>query len=275
MLPVSSVQVVYKPTAECISIARKYSEVLRTHGITTGVSVVDDVDSSTIAGKDLIVSIGGDGTILRISRCLQKPTDTPLILPHQCGRRNSFYEDVTLEVDSIIERVLKGDFTVQLYPRGKVCVKENCFFFLNEAALINADLGKVAGFTVAISSPGLRSKYDFEGDGLIVSTAPGSAGYNLSARGPLTPAGLEILIVTHLNPIQLGMPSIIVEANLSVIEVSSRDYSVLYIDGENTTSLGRREPVRVTGSSSYLKIIRFSGVHDTVRRILGKRRIVY
>ncbi|WP_042667764.1 NAD(+)/NADH kinase [Desulfurococcus amylolyticus] len=275
MYPVSSVHIVYKPTRECIEIARKYSGVFRERGVSVEISTVDDVSPRFILNKDIVVSIGGDGTMLRISMMLQDEKSIPLILPHPCGRRNNFYEESMPEIPVVVERIFKGDFVIHTYPRGRLCIKGGCIDFLNEVAVVNKDMGRVVGFRISVASPGIHSTYEFEGDGLIVSTVPGSAGYNLSAGGPLITGDSEELIITHLNPMQLGMPSIIVPAYASIIEASSRGYAILYIDGDKLKLLDKGETVRITGSTSYLKLIRFSTVYERIRTVLSRRRIVY
>ncbi|ADV65381.1 NAD(+)/NADH kinase [Desulfurococcus mucosus] len=275
MYPVSSVYVVYKPTRECMDIAKKYSDLFKGRGVSVEVSTVDDASTRSVVDKDLVLSVGGDGTILRISLMLQGESTTPLILPHPCGRRNTFYDEDIPSASLIVEKVLKGDFMVQLYPRGRVCVRDRCVYFLNEAAVLNMDMGRVIGFTVTVRSAGVYSRYDFEGDGFIVSTAPGSAGYNLSARGPLVAGWGDELVLTHLNPMQLGIPSITLPAYVSVVEAASRGYTVLYVDGEKMRLLDRREPVRITGGVGFLKLVRFSSGRDLIKIVLGKRRVVY
>jgi len=275
MYPVSSIHIVYKPTSKCLDIARRYSDAFKSRGVRVGVSTVDDVTPRSMLDKDVVLSIGGDGTLLRVSMMLQGDVVEPLILLHPCGRRNTFYDEDLPGVEVIVEKLLRGDFLIHTYPRGRACIRDKCFNFLNEIAVLNMDMGRVIGFTVSISAPGVKSVYEFEGDGVLVSTVPGSAGYSLSAGGPLVAGCVDGLIVTHLNPMQLGIPSMVLPLSSSNVEVSSRGYAIVYADGEKVKLLDKREVVKIAGGVSFLKIVRFTPRRDMVRIVLGRRRVVY
>lgn len=270
MIKIGKAMVVFKPSIQCLELAKSVSEALKSRGIGIFVKTVDDLYGSSLEGFDLIVSVGGDGTILRIAE-LVKSAYSPPILPIPCGRRNIFYESIAGNLGEAVARVLEGDFYVQEYYRLRCCVEGSCWEAFNEALIVSANPGKVTGFVIEVESTGVLSRYKFEGDGVIVSTAQGSTAYNLSARGPLVSSAHPSIIVTPLNPMELNLPPLVLPHALTKVKVSSRGYSTLYVDGEMKLALGRGEEVLISGSGSPVRLIRFSPASDMVSTIARNR----
>lgn len=269
-----SALIIYKPTDKCFEIARSFSNEFKKQGIQITVYTVNDIHFLGSEKYDLILSVGGDGTFLKVSRLLQKCPEMPLILPYPCGRRNTFYESLSLSIKDIVRNVLDGMFRIEFYPRLRVCVKETCMYFLNEIALININLGKIAKYDINIQSHGTNNSFSFEGDGVLVSSASGSAAYNLSAGGPLVDFTSNLMIFTPLNPLQRDLPSIVLPSILSKVEIYPKEASHMFIDGENMGIVERDVKILITGGSNYIRIIRFGYVRNLVKNILETRRAV-
>lgn len=263
MIKIGKAMVVFKPSIRCLDLAKSVSEALKSRGVEIFVKTVDDLYGSSLSGFDLIVSVGGDGTVLRIAE-LMKSAYSPPILPIPCGRRNIFYESIAGDLGDAVARVLRGDFYIQEYYRLSCCLENSCWEAFNEALVVSANPGKVTGFVIEVDSPGVFSRYRFDGDGVIVSTAQGSTAYNLSARGPLVSSAHPSIIITPLDPMELNLPPLVLPHALTKVKVSSRGYSTIYIDGEMKLTLGRGEEVLISGSKSPVRLIRFSPAHDIV-----------
>ncbi|MEM0506057.1 MAG: NAD(+)/NADH kinase [Thermosphaera sp.] len=269
----TKVGLIYKPTLKCIEMVKEVSNIFAGKGLKVDVYTVDDVIPAEVGQSDLVIVVGGDGTLLKASITLQA-SEAP-ILPILCGRRGAFYDPLDEPLSVIVEKIIKGDFVIQYYPRLKACRGGECRVFINELAISSMDQGKVTGFSVSISTPGISSRYEFEGDGVLVSSSPGSAAYNLSAGGPLVDAWNDLMIITPLNPMQLKIPSIVLPASLTAVRVSCRGFSTMFLDGEKIATLGKGEEVLITGSGKYLRVARFKSRRDLIRNVIESRRVVF
>lgn len=266
--------VLYKPTQKCLAVAKKITERLRSSGIRLVVATADDLQKRG-ERPDLIVSVGGDGTFLLAAGLVGERDDT-LILPIPCGRRNILYEEEAEEIDMVVERLSSGDFYVESIHRLKIGVEEEERLFLNEAVLINTNLGKIMGIRVEVLSPGVMSQYSFEGDGLLISTSKGSSAYNLSAKGPLVAPLLHSIILTPLNPIELNSPSSVLPAFSTMIKmVPIRGSLNIFVDGQFFKNVSKGTEIAVSGSTGFLRVIRFKPVVDLIGSSVEWRCVGY
>jgi len=264
--------VIYKPVTECFDKMKKIVSLIRSRGLDVDVYSIDDIVYEKKVEADVVIGIGGDGTLLKISRVFQNYT--PLILPIPCGRRKVLYEDISEDVyEDIVDRLVKGEYRIQLHRRIRFKVFEKEFLALNEGLLISSDRGRVTGFTITIKTPTYRSRYSFDGDGLLIGPSTGSAAYNLSARGSLLDYILDDIFITPLNPMELDNAPLILPP-LSKITIVSRGIVELYIDGEKTLELEPHTPVEVEPCIKNFRIIRFFR-NDYLRKVFRKRRIRY
>ena len=141
-----------------------------------------DIDMSAF---DMVVSLGGDGTILRAARLVGK-SRVP-ILGINFGHLGFLVNSSEDGVVPIVAAALAGDVTreeraslhVDLISEGNVVASR---FALNEFSVTRGALGRIIDFGLEISGNHI---VDMRGDGLVVSSATGSTAYALSAGGPL------------------------------------------------------------------------------------------
>ncbi|ADI31217.1 ATP-NAD/AcoX kinase [Staphylothermus hellenicus DSM 12710] len=265
--------VIYRPTPTCLEKTKKIIELLREYGLAVNSFWVDDLIKEMKIKTDLVVSIGGDGTLLKISRVFQDTT--PLILPIPCGRRTALYEPIdTSDLEKILDMVMNGLFTIQTLSRIDVILDNNRYTALNEAELISIDRGRVIRSKITVKTPAFVSEYYLEGDGILIGTSPGSAAYNLSVRGPFIDYFLETIYITPLNPMELNISPIIVPP-LSKILIETMGIMEIYIDGERTDILGPHRKILVEHSNKDFRIMRIYGKKDFIRDVFEKRRILH
>ncbi|HJF65886.1 ATP-NAD kinase [Slackia equolifaciens] len=192
-----------------------------------------DIDMSAF---DMVVSLGGDGTILRAARLVGK-SRVP-ILGINFGHLGFLVNSSEDGVVPIVAAALAGDVTreeraslhVDLISEGNVVASR---FALNEFSVTRGALGRIIDFGLEISGNHI---VDMRGDGLVVSSATGSTAYALSAGGPLVAPDFKGLILVPLAPHSLLSraivtdPSDIVEIDLSR-NPESREASY-FVDGE-------------------------------------------
>lgn len=267
--------IVYKPVDACYTFASMASNFLKSRSIDSCAVTIDDL-SPQVAERllerefDAVLSIGGDGTFIRTSKLFYGH----LIIPYPCGRRNTFYEQGLGDIDQVLDLALRGQFYIEFIPLYRICHLDSCFDFINDAVLISSDLGKANRYRVRARIHYVNNEVSFEGDGLIISTAYGSGGHNLSAKGPLVAPLMSTLVITPINPIQLNTPSLVVSA-LSTVEINVGNNVVLYIDGDRVGDFGKKQVFTVRHGLKHVKVARFLTLRNTWRSVLDRRGRIY
>lgn len=272
---VDRIVIVYKTSQICMDKVKKIISIMRRRGYEIEVYTVDDMVREIDKKPDIVISVGGDGTLLKISRIYQNYT--PLVLPIPCGRRTVFYEEIDDEqFENVMDRLENGFFTIELLRRIKIVVMDNNnneFLALNEVLIVSADRGKVTGFEIDIISLSLDSKLKFDGDGVMIGASPGAAAYNLSVRGPLIDYLSDNIFITPLNPMELNLAPMVVPI-FSKIFVRSRGYTELYIDGEKEVEIKPYTCIQIEPSNRSFRVIRMFN-RDFIKKVLDKRKVVF
>ena len=218
---------------------------------------------------DLIIVLGGDGTMLSASRHL-KGKEVP-ILGVNLGGLGFLTETSVEELPSTLEKVIKGDFGVSRRIMLLVTVRRGGdrvfeFSILNDAVITKDALARIIDIETFVNEEYLTT---YKGDGLIFSTPTGSTGYSLAAGGPLIYPSLTNIIVTPICPhMPTNRPIILPEGVTAKAVLSSMEEKVLLtIDGQIGFPLEygdevvvRRSPYTVSliksSSKGYFEILR-------------------
>ncbi|MEM0356047.1 MAG: NAD(+)/NADH kinase [Desulfurococcaceae archaeon] len=260
--------IIYKPVDKCIDKLHYIINILKERKVDIKVLSVDDVVKIDET-PDLVIGIGGDGTILKISSAFQNKS--PITLPIPCGRRMIFYERFDNgELANILNRVFNGDFRIESLRRINVEFSNKVYTVLNEALLLSTDRGRVTGFEVRIESISRTYNYGFDGDGVMVGGAPGSTAYNLTVGGSIVDPGVESIFITPLNPMDRSLTQITVPL-ISYVTLSSRGRTELYLDGEKVANVPPHQVVSIYPCHYKLRIIRI-GRKNIIRDIYERRR---
>ncbi len=262
MRAVALVENTSRPAAA--ALAARATEWCEQHGV-----AVREVGAAPLADDiDLIVSIGGDGTMLNTVD-LVYPTPIPIvgINAGQLGYLNAFEG---AEIESALDRIANGDFEVQ--RRCVVeCVVESPgeetarWFGLNEVVLERIDSGRLVRLEVAINGVPFTT---YAADGVIVSTPTGSTAYSFSVRGPIVSPTGRLLVLTPVSPHMLFDRSLVLAADetveLSVIDECS---VTVYIDGRRGRDLavGARVTCRVAPDPVMIVAPRDMGFHQILK----------
>ncbi len=228
------------------------------------VSVNQD-DREDLKNKDLIIVLGGDGTILKVARLIV-PLGIP-VLGINLGEFG-FLSHVNIKgLYPALEKVLDGDYNVQerILLEGKVINSsetnnntnlKNIFLSLNDIVIKNATSARVIKLKVK-----LRNKWfaDCIGDGLIISTPTGSTAYSLAAFGPIVYPMLPLFLITPICPHALTFRPLVVPSNeLISIQVKSKENVMLSIDGQEERDLFYNDIVEIRQAKQKLKLISLS-----------------
>ena len=213
---------------------------------------------------DLMIVLGGDGTILTYARKYKK-YNLP-IMGINLGRIGAL---AVAELDDYliyVDKFLNDDYTVinHLALEGKIIYSNNKvkkFVAFNDVVVHRGVSPKILGVKIAINNTEFSEVYT---DGIIVSTPNGSSAYNLSAGGPLLSTSSACYVITPICPQSKTFSSLVVSkddvVHLTVCknENVSRNQNVVIVDGDVEYPVNANDIVLIKKSTKNLKLIQFS-----------------
>ncbi|MFN7941435.1 MAG: NAD(+)/NADH kinase [Thermoanaerobaculia bacterium] len=216
---------------------------------------------------DLVVVLGGDGTLLSVAR---RFAGGPPILGVNLGRLGFLTEVPRAGLYPALIELLAGRYTVE--PRSLFDVElvrpdgtRRAFRALNDAVIAKSALARIIELRVTIEGHPV-SRY--RADGLVISTPTGSTAYNLSAGGPILHPLLPVAVLTPICPHTLTLRPLVVPDS-SVLDISletQREKVYLTIDGQEGTDLVYHDRIRITRCPQSVSLVRVH--HRTVFDVL-------
>ncbi len=249
---------------EALTLAAKLVEKFKTEGLHVSIE-------STLAKRlrltegqapiesmktNLIVTIGGDGTILRT--CLRLPKPEPPILAIDMGVRGFLTEISPEKALEAVDKYLKGTYTVEQYSKlasfvGDIRLPDA----LNEVFVTSRHLAKL--LHVRILKNG-KPVVDCRADGVIMSTQVGSTGYTFSAGGPILDPELDAFVLTPVCPITVMCPIVFSATSKVTVELLNPKAAKVVIDGDFQKPMGGKAVSILVKKSEYKSsFIRFEG----------------
>lgn len=251
-----------------LTLARALDAALEKRGL----EVLFDSDSAAALGRpgglprerlarasDLVIVVGGDGTLLSIAR--SAPTSTP-VLGINVGVLGFLAGLSRNEALSRLDEVLAGEFREDRRLRLAVAVtggpRPARFQALNDAVLNKEALARISTFRVELDA---RPVVEFRADGVIVSTPTGSTAYNLSAGGPILHPQLPAVVITPICPHTLSQRPLVVPAEtvigLRILDPPTTSGGVyLTLDGQEGLPIRPEFAVEIRPSSSAVTLLR-------------------
>jgi NAD+ kinase len=215
--------------------------------------------TESLASKcDLVIVLGGDGTLLAAARLFYK-RDIP-ILPVNLGSLG-FLTSVTLaELYPLLEQVLAGTYRLsermmleaQVMRDGKTIHAERA---LNDAVVNQAALARLMDFHLHIDGSHVGH---YRADGLIVATPTGSTAYSLAAGGPIVHPDLNAFVITPICPHMLTNRPLVVP-DISKIEITFRHGTEpvhLTLDGQVGFQLEPDDRIAIEKSAAKIRLVR-------------------
>ncbi len=205
---------------------------------------------------DFIVTIGGDGTILRT--CIAAPKPEPPMLTINMGVRGFLTEVEPKEACAAVEKILKGEFKIEKCAKLAVSTDEEAIpDALNDVVISAGEPSKILYTQICKDEkPILKC----QADGLIVSTQTGSTGYSLSAGGPVLDPEVDAFILTPICSLTV-FRSLVFPADSHVTIKAIRPKKILVlVDGNYRQLVAAKDPtLTVTRSKNVTSFIRFEG----------------
>jgi NAD+ kinase len=240
-------------------------------GIVEGVEIWPDEKISN--PPDLMVVLGGDGTLLSVIRRIGD-NEVPILGVNLGGL--GFLTEITRdELFPVLERVIQGEFRTHdrvalrasVVRRGKQAAE---FRVLNDAVITKGALARIMELKTTINGEYVAT---FRADGLILSTPTGSTAYTLSAGGPIVYPSLKTIIVTPICPHTLTNRPVIIPDNVTIritLESESEDV-FLTLDGQVGFPMKRGDTVEVRKAVGRVLLIEspYKGYFEVLRTKLG------
>jgi NAD+ kinase len=203
---------------------------------------------------EFIITVGGDGTILRT--CVSIPKPEPPILAINMGVRGFLTEVEPKNAIAAVEKCLKGEFTIEKCMKLSVTANGTNFPNALNEVLISAD--EPAKLLYAQILKGDEQILNCQADGLMIATQTGSTGYSLSAGGPVLDPGIDAFVLTPVCALSV-LRSIVFPADSSLtVKVLRPKRILVVIDGAYRQIIISKLPsITVTRSKYETSFIRF------------------
>lgn len=219
---------------------------------------------------DLLLSIGGDGTILETSK-LVRDSGVP-VLGINTGRLGFLSSIAREQISYAVRAIAKNDLSIEersviaLEQPGKLFPEWN--FAINEFSVIKKDSSSMITVDTFIDGEYLNSYW---ADGLIVSTPTGSTAYNLSCGGPIISPQSKSFVITPISPHNLNIRPIVLPDNSEIrLKINGRDESyLLALDARNKVYSSEEDLIlRKANFSFKLAKLKSDNFYSTLRNKL-------
>ncbi|AEH06992.1 inorganic polyphosphate/ATP-NAD kinase [Methanothermococcus okinawensis IH1] len=244
-----------------------------------------------------IISIGGDGTVLRASRVING-NEIPII-PINMGTVGFLTEFNKNKVFEAIDKIVNGNYEIEKrtkcaglikhadYSLSSGCEdKDNKNNFnnshnynnfqkilpdaLNEVVIITKSPAKMLHFEVYVNGNFVE---DVRADGLIVSTPTGSTAYSLSAGGPILEPSVDAFVIVPICPFKLFSRPIVIDGNSEIKIKVLKKSTLVVVDGNIEDEAKKGDEIILRKSNSYSYFVKGCNFYNKLRKlsIIGKR----
>jgi len=253
---------------ESLQLAEKIGAFLETEGVPDiwhASAWEPETVLDRLSSADLLITLGGDGTLLRAAR-MGAPYNAPM-LGVKMGKLGFLAEILPENWRKSLHQVLTGRYWLEERLMVRACVERpddngmRCiiceFDALNDVVVSRGDLARVVRISAYLDGEYLTT---YSCDGVIVSTATGSTGYALAVGGPILPPELRNILLIPIAP-HLSMDRAVVLSEGSEVRLQAyADYHpMLTVDGQVVVELQDDDQVVITGSP---RVARFIRLHD-------------
>ncbi len=238
-----------------------------------------DLNSMTSKNTKFLISVGGDGTLLRVANGISQ-SDPPPILGVNIGSIGFLDETNDRRVYKDLIKVLKGEFIIETCVKLAPYIVKNSEEIklnnaLNEILIVSSKNSKVLQISVKVNGIFLNRSYL---DGVIISTSTGSTAYNLSAGGSIITPTLDIMQITPVNSFaRSGLRPMVlpIDSEIEITPLRPRLNARIIIDGQQTIKkVMPHTRIRIRKANSHVKFIRLTdNYYENYFRRLRKKII--
>jgi len=226
------------------------------------------LDLSTPVEKmraDLVITIGGDGTILRT--CLQLSKPEPPILAINMGVRGFLAEVKPEDAFKAVDRFLAGEFKLERYMKLATYIGDARLpDALNEVVFTSRAPAKLLHMHIWKNDVSVA---ECRSDGAVIASQVGSTAYSLSAGGPVIDPDIQAFVFTPIAPLTVFHPIVFSAQSTLHVDFLSPKRAVVVIDGHcQTETEAKKSRITVTKSEHTSSFVRFR--EDFYHRLKGR-----
>lgn len=273
--------IIFHPLNESArNLAGELEQFLDTHGVSVWLCSAWEGDTARtqVDGTDLMVTIGGDGTILRAAQAVL-PRSVP-ITGINLGNLGFMTELTIDEARDKLTSLLAGEgwidersvLEVELRAAGESTGPQT-FYALNDMVIAHGEIARIIRVEARVDGQLLTT---YKADGVIVSTATGSTGYSLAANGPiLHPQAKEMLLLPIVPHLSASYKLVLPSTSTIELRASTLHSAILTVDGHIVTPLPDGSVVTIKQSPNTVRFLRIhsdtSFFGSLERRLKGKQ----
>lgn len=199
--------------------------------------------------SDVLISIGGDGTLISLTReslKYQKP-----ILGISAGRLGFLTDVKPEECENFVDKMISGEIRLDKRTTLEATYKGEKFYAVNDIVISKTMIKSMITIDVSTNDEKIDSYF---GDGVIFSTPTGSTAYNLSANGPILYPFLNAFVITPVCSHSLNARPLVMPKEFEVI-CKVNENGIVILDGQNDIYLDAGESIKIKISSIQANII--------------------
>jgi len=223
---------------------------------------------------DLLITLGGDGTLLRATRLLGG-AGVP-ILGVNLGRVGFLTSTKPDRLEDALAAVVRGEHRTEELTALKTSIigesgeERSGVVVLNDVVVHKAGVAHVIRFQVTVDGAEVGL---YRSDGVIVATPTGSTAYSLSAGGPIVMPSVDGLVITAICPHALAFRPLVVPGDVKIclqVVPPQRDQVIVSYDGQHGDKVGPGDRVEVERAPNAVQLVRIGekGYLDRVRELL-------
>ena len=220
-----------------------------------------DIGEQDLSDIDLLVVLGGDGTLLGISRSL-KEDFKGILFGINIGNLGFLSSVDIKDIDYALNKIEKKQYKIvermmlQCITITEGTNKKEEFKALNDVVIAKGTLSRIVKFKIYVDGKMYSS---FKGDGLIVATPTGSTAYSFSAWGPFIYPDLELITITPICPHTRSMNTIVIKGSSTIEICVEREEETIYltVDGQKAIQLKEQTSVKVMKDKRNIKLLLF------------------
>lgn len=205
---------------------------------------------------DALVTLGGDGTMLRGARMLDG-REIP-ILGVNLGRLGFLTACGGHQLDEALQKFAAGDYVVQrrMMIEARTERSPERYLALNDVVLHKGGFARVVHLSVLVNSELVGA---YAADGLIIATPTGSTAYSLSAGGPVVVPSLESIILTPISPHTLAVRPVVLppDAEIVVRADDAPEELMVTVDGQTGTIFTAGDALSIKRAAQRVLVVRF------------------
>jgi NAD+ kinase len=225
-----SVKLVETLSRHLLSKAEVFAEPDIARQIGLDAMTVEEMESKEI---DFIISVGGDGTILRTIRKMNDPVP---ILGINMGTLGFLVDVEPKDSEKTLDRLLLGFDVEERFRLNVLLNGKSLPSAINEVALMTASPAKMIEFEIIVDGSLME---DFRADGVIIATSTGSTAYAMSAGGPIVDPRVDAIVLVPMAPFKLSSRPWVIPGDSTIevkLKLQMKD-ALVVVDGQSMATI--------------------------------------